>query len=176
MKEKWKAIDGYEGLYEVSNTGKVRSFKKSRKGHILVPAATRGYDSVGLCSGDGSKTTVLVHRLVATAFVPNPNGYKEVNHKDENKKNNNADNLEWCTRAYNMSFKTARVRQGVSCGKPVEQMTIDGIAVALYSSAEMAGKILGIDASSIHKCCKNKRDHAAGYKWRYSNTSFFKVQ
>ena len=173
MVEVWKDIEGYEGLYQVSNTGKVKSFRGrngaiDKEGHILKANLCRGYPNVGLCKGDGTRKTFLVHRLVAAAFVPNPNGYKEINHKDENKLNGNASNLEWCTRDYNMAYGTARLRQGVSRGQPVEQFTLDGIKIATYCSAEIAGTINRVDASSIHKCCKHQRKYVGGYQWRYS--------
>ena len=172
MQEIWKPIKGYEGLYEVSNTGKIKSIANG-KNRVLIPTGVRGYDSIGLCKRPGGKKSFLVHRLVAEAFVPNPNGYTEVNHKDECKTNNNADNLEWCTRSYNMAYGSARVRQGVSYGRPVYQMTLFGVRVAAYCSAEIAGKITGIDCSSIHKCCRNKRESAGGYKWAYSTEKLF---
>lgn len=173
MEEIWKDIEGYEGLYQVSSTGKVKSFKgkngaKDKEGHILKANISRGYPYVGLCKGDEGKKTFLVHRLVAAAFVSNPHGYNEVNHKDENKMNSNAENLEWCTRDYNMAYGTARIRQGITYGNPVDQYTLDGIKIATYSSAETAGKINNLDPSSIHKCCKQKRKYAGGYQWRYS--------
>ena len=172
MSEIWKDIVGYEGRYMISNTGRVKSFARSyyKNGRILIPFSTRGYHSVNLTDGNGKKRTFLVHRLVAEAFVPNPHGYKEVNHKDENKQNNNCDNLEWCTREYNMSYGNARLRQGISYGKPVEQIALDGSVIAKYCSAEFADALTGTDASSIHKCCKGKRVYANGYKWQYSNS------
>lgn len=173
MVEIWKDIEGYEGLYQVSNAGRVKSFiarngVTNKEGHILSANSCRGYPSVRLCKSDGSRKTFLVHRLVAAAFVPNPNGYNEVNHKDENKLNGTASNLEWCTRGYNMAYGTARLRQGISSGQPVEQCTLDGIKIATYCSAETAGKINRLDPSSIHKCCKHKRKYAGGYQWRYA--------
>ena len=179
MNEIWKEIDGYDGFYEVSNTGEIRSYKKTGKngcGKLLVHSITRGYHSVALCDGRGKKKTELVHRLVARAFVENAKGYNEVNHKDENKDNNNADNLEWCSRTYNMAYKTARIRQGISLGKPIEQLTLDGIRIAIYSSPETAGKLLDIDSSSIHKCCKHKRESAGGYFWKYLDFDPFRNQ
>lgn len=171
MVEIWKDIDGYEGRYQVSNTGKVRSLIKRSElqadWHLLKPAHARGYESVGLCKNQGKKTTFLVHRLVAYAFVPNPNNYKEVNHKDENKLNNYADNLEWCTREYNMSYRNARVRQGISCSTPVDQFTMDNIYIATYVSIPIAAKINDIDESSIHKCCCGKRMYVGGYRWKF---------
>ena len=167
MQEIWKDIPEFEGLYQVSNLGRIKNLK--RNNFILSPYSTKGYQSVKL-SKNGKATTKLVHRLVAQLFVPNPNNYNEVNHKDENKANNVYENLEWCTRDYNMSYGTARVRQGISCGNPIEQLTVDNIAIARYCSAEVACKLTGIDSSSIIKCCINKRTYAGGYKWKYIDT------
>ena len=167
MQEIWKPIPYYENLYEVSNLGNVKSLRNKI---ILKPFLTRGYFSVNL-SKDGICKTFLIHRLVALAFIPNPNNYKEVNHKDEIKTNNNVDNLEWCTREYNMSYGKARFVQGVSCGNPVLQIYND-IVIAWYYSSEFASKITGIDCSSIIKCCKGKRVYAGGYKWKYSDKLF----
>lgn len=100
MKEEWKPIKGYEGLYEVSNMGRVKSLHRSQ-GIILKQGTFHGYMKVGLHK-NGTRSTKKVHRLVATAFIRNPNNYEFVNHKDGNKKNNTVDNLEWCTRSYNM--------------------------------------------------------------------------
>jgi len=165
MQEIWKDIKGYEGKYQISNLGNVKSFLKGKE-YLLKPYSTRGYLSIGLWDGQ-KKQTVLIHRLVASAFIPNPNGYKEINHKDENKSNNNINNLEWCTREYNMSYGTARLRQGISSGKPIEQLTLNNIVIAWYCSAEIACKLTNIDSSSIIKCCNGKRKYAGGYMWRY---------
>ncbi len=167
MEEIWKAVVGYEGLYEVSDNGKVKSL---RKNHLMTPTITRGYAYLKLRDRQGNDKSFPVHRLVAIAFIPNPNDYKCVNHIDENKLNNNVDNLEWCTLSYNFNYGTARARQGLSLGKPVEQLAPDGFVIARYCSAEYAGKINRIDPSSIHKCCKKKRDSAGGYNWRYSDS------
>jgi hypothetical protein len=121
---------------------------------------------------DGQKKqTVLIHRLVALAFIPNPNGYKEINHKDEKKQNNNVDNLEWCTREYNMAYGSARLRQGISVGNPVKQLAMDNIVIAKYSSANIAGTLTNTDASSIIKCCRGTRKYAGGYAWQYDEKS-----
>lgn len=172
MKEIWKDIKGYEGAYQVSNSGKVRSFLKSSTAHdglphVLKPSSTRGYLSVSLFSKESGRKTFLVHRLVAQAFIPNPNNFQEINHKDENKANNFSDNLEWCTRSYNMSYGTARLRQGMSQSKSVEQLNMEGVPIAIYYSIPIAAKINGIDESSIHKCCIGKRNFCGGYMWRF---------
>lgn len=172
MEEIWKDIAGYEGLYQVSNTGKVRSFIRKSElqspWHLIKPHITRGYAFIALYTNKVKRSkNFLLHRLVAQAFIPNPNNYPEINHKDENKLNNAVDNLEWCTRSYNMCYGTARFRQGISASAQVEQLTIENIPIAHYCSVPIAAKINGIDASSIHKCCNNKRESAGGYKWRY---------
>lgn len=116
----WKDIQGFEGLYQVSNDGKVRSldriinYKDGRarleKGHKLKPHADKkGYTRVTLCKNNKCKP-YLVHRLVAMAFIPNPNNWPQVNHKDENKTNNTVWNLEWCDRIYNCNYGTRNER------------------------------------------------------------------
>lgn len=101
MEEEWKPIKGYEGIYEVSNMGRVKSLHRSQGRILKQDTKDNGYIQVSL-NKDGVQSKKHVHRLVATAFIPNPHNKSEVNHIDGNKENNNADNLEWCTREYNM--------------------------------------------------------------------------
>ena len=121
MSEEWRPIEGYEGLYEVSSYGRVRSLDryvktcyeayKLHKGKILSPAKDKnGYLKVHLCC-NGKHNIIRVHRLVCKAFIPNPDNLPEVNHKDEDKTNNSVDNLEWCDRSYNISYGTRTERQ-----------------------------------------------------------------
>lgn len=99
--EIWKEIPGYEGLYEVSNTGMVRSLRYNK---IMIPNTNRcGYQYINLCK-DGIRKTKTIHRLVAQVFIPNPDNLPEVNHRDEDKINNIAENLEWCDRKYNVNY------------------------------------------------------------------------
>lgn len=125
MREQWKDIKGYEGLYEVSNYGNVRSLDRTIKrgqGHmtikgcILIPfyEEKKGYYQVALAK-DGKVKKYRIHRLVAVAFLKNPYNYTDVNHKDEVKTNNNVDNLEWCTRKYNNNYgtKPERIRKSM---------------------------------------------------------------
>ena len=126
MEEQWKDIKGYEGLYEVNNFGNVRSLDRViktkhnsttlRKGRILTPfyEEQKGYYQVAL-SKDGKVKKYRIHRLVAVAFLENPFDYTDVNHKDEDKTNNNVDNLEWCTRKYNNNYgtKPERIRKAM---------------------------------------------------------------
>lgn len=101
MTEVWRDIDGYENKYQISNYGRIRSVKKNI---ILKPmVATNGY-LVACLWKDNKQKKFLIHRLVAEYFIDNPNSYPEINHKDEDKTNNNANNLEWCTHLYNMNY------------------------------------------------------------------------
>lgn len=116
MIEEWKSVVGYEGLYEVSSLGRVRSLDRYDsnnhflKGRILrLCADTKGYLIVGLWSNN-KKKMYKVHRMVAQAFIPNPDNLPIINHKDENPINNNVDNLEWCDSEYNNNYGTARER------------------------------------------------------------------
>lgn len=103
MKEIWKDIIGFERIYEVSNYGRVRNVKSGRILSVSKCGGCRGYAGVSL-SKDGKRYGRLVHRLVAEAFIPRPDGLYEVNHKDEDKTNNRVDNLEWCDHRYNMNY------------------------------------------------------------------------
>lgn len=116
MIEEWRSVIGYEGLYEVSNTGRVRSLDRCvkysngqihlYKGKILSPVIKdNGYLVVNL-----QRRTFYIHRLVTEAFIPNPDNLIEVNHKDEDKTNNSVDNLEWCDHKYNVNFGTRNIR------------------------------------------------------------------
>lgn len=116
INEEWRDIEGYEGLYQVSNFGRVRSFDRIdrlgrlKPGGILKPGTTNGgYLRVVLCK-EGKVKTFLIHRLVGQTFIPNPEGLPIINHRDENPKNNQADNLEWCTQKYNCNYGTRNER------------------------------------------------------------------
>ena len=114
MKEEFRPIKGYEGLYEVSNLGNVRNVKTGR---ILKSFDNkRGYLTIRL-SKNGKSSKFYIHRLVAEAFISNPNNYPVINHKDEIKTNNSIDNLEWCTQKYNINYGTRAIRQKETCIK-----------------------------------------------------------
>lgn len=178
MAEIWKPVRGYEGIYEVSNTGKIRSLDrmatsqgkahKTVYGKLLKSGLQRnGYLRVDLCK-DGEIQHCFVHRIVADAFVENPNSFPMVNHKDENKANNNADNLEWCTAKYNSNYGTRGKRiaerlSAVKC-KPVAQY-LNGVLIAVFPSTISARHIT--DPSHIGACCNGKRKHAGGYEWQF---------
>lgn len=166
MKETWKAIVRYEGIYEVSDEGNVRSLKFG-KTKILNPRKTTcGYLQVRLCK-DGIRKMMLVHRLVAEAFIPNPLNLAQVNHKDENKQNNAASNLEWCSASYNNNYGTRLLRVAEAKSKPVQMFDKQGNLLATFPSMAEAERVTGINHCGIVKCCLGKLKSTGGYVWRY---------
>lgn len=176
--ETWKSIVGYEGLYEISNEGNVRSlFQRSNrwKPGILKPQKDKdGYLQVKLCK-DGKGKVMKVHRLVAQAFIPNPLNLETVNHKDENKQNNAVSNLEWLSMKDNLNYGTHNQRVAEANvnhpkkSKPVQMSDKStGELLATYPSAHEAKRVTGIAHSSICKCCLGKYKSAGGYIWRYT--------
>ena len=174
MTETWKPVIGYEGLYEVSDLGRVRSVdrtvpnggrgEKRLSGKVLRLKKDRnGYMSVML-SRNGKQTRYRVHRLVAKAFVPNANGYDEVNHKDETRANNMAANLEWCTRQYNNTYGTLQERAHRLTSKPVKQIK-DGRVIATYPSAMEAARKTNGTQGGISGCCRGELKSSGGYQW-----------
>lgn len=184
MKEIWKPVVGYEGFYEVSDCGNVRSVSyyscyhkvvKRREPRMLKLEKTRdGYLRV-ILSLYGKSKHYFVHRLVAFAFIPNPNNYPSINHKDENPKNNNVNNLEWCTFKYNSNYGTLpiRIRKNQTNApyhsKAVIQHSKDGRFIAKYPSTREAQRQTGIRCECITRVCKGRSVHAGGYKWEYVN-------
>ena len=185
MIEIWRDIDGYEGLYQVSNTGKVRSLpRNTTKGRIIKPSDLRHYESVSL-SKDGILRKFLTHRLVAKAFPEICGDWFEnceVHHKDGNTFNNNAENLQTCTPKENMNDPLTKYRISESKkGKPswnkgmpntwqskeVKQI-LNGVIVAVYSSTVEAAKAVNGDPSTISKVCRGKYKESKGFVWRYS--------
>lgn len=171
MIEEWRQIRGYEGHYEVSNHGRVLSCArtcahskggtKSVAPRILKPGKDKnGYLQVHLSKG-GKTAVYKIHRLVAQAFVCNPHGMSVVNHKDENKQNNRADNLEFCTREYNIRYGTGLRRSHEKHQKPVVCVE----TATVYPSAKIARDKTG--AGHISECCKNQNRTSGGYHWRF---------
>lgn len=173
MQEIWKDVPGFEGLYQVSSLGRIKSFNKSTKFHgmnfhYLTPTiANHGYGEVTFYDKDKKRHKTTVHRLVATLFIDNPNNYPCINHKDENKLNNCVDNLEWCTYKHNNNYGTARMRTIITKSRPVSQYTLDGFWIATYMSAQTAANLLKCSDSIIRDCCNGKLNTAHGYLWEW---------
>jgi hypothetical protein len=174
MEEEWRAVVDYEGLYEVSNLGEVRSLRNNNK--ILKKRLAKvGYYRVGLANS-GTVKWFTIHRLVATAFIPNPNQYPCVNHKDEIKTNNRVSNLEWCTYKYNLNYghvreKIKKNRDCSSFSKPVKQIK-NGVVINTFPSIAEATRTLGLGrcaVGNISRTCKKTKhfNTAYGYKWEY---------
>lgn len=184
-KEEWRAVPGYEGIYEVSNLGNVRSLdryvnssvpgtKYFINGKQLNPIKNnRGYLRVNLCNESGRKAK-FIHKLVCLAFIPNPYNLKSINHKDENKENNSADNLEWCTDEYNANYGTRNKRVSESkkgthynlfpiVGK--DNKTGDEIHINSVGEA----RIYGFSPRYVSLCLSGKQKFHKGYRWRKEN-------
>ena len=173
---RWKNIPGYDGAYQVSDQGQIRSVDRMvtmimketlcrsfRPGHVISPSMTKcGYFGVSLYKG-GKGVHHLVHRLVASAFVPNPLGLPQVNHLDENKGNNTASNLEWCTAKENSSYGTRPKRLQTR----VAMFTTNGYKVREFESVRDAASFVRCDYTSIVHCCRGEQKTAKGYVWKY---------
>ena len=184
--ENWKDIKGYEGFYQVSDCGRIKSLERDvyrqngtfhhhLKEKILVPILDKdGYQYVNL-SKNGKRKVMTIHRLVAMAFLPNPENKSQINHKNEIKTNNVVENLEWCTASYNINFGTRtersiQNRRSYKLGdnpsaKPVFCVELN----KKFDCAKSAQEELGIDRMSIGKACRGKRKTAGGFHWRYAN-------
>lgn len=156
MPEVWKDIKDYEGLYQISNYGRIRSLNKT-KGRIRKQSIQRGYYYIWLSKNSKGKM-YIVHRLVAQHFIPNPLHLPEVNHKDENKLNNNVDNLEWCDAKYNSNYGTRNERKG----KPIQCIETGKI----YWGARELERQTGILHNNIAKAIRNNTI-TGGYHWQY---------
>ena len=158
-----KDIKGYEGLYGITSCGKVWSYKYKK---FLKPKCEKnGYLRVQLCK-NGEVKTYSLHRLVAQAYLPNPENLPQVNHKDENKANNCLQNLEWCDQKYNHNYGTINERISNSKKIPILQYTLDGEFVREWPSATDVGREA---QTNICYCLKGRQKSAYGYKWVYKN-------
>lgn len=167
--EEWREIKGYEGIYQVSSLGRVRSLDRKVKfsdgrerkyGNKILSSklSNRGYLMVTLWRNRNSQR-LAIHRLVAKAFIPNPDNLPQVNHKDENKTNNRANNLEWCTNQYNNQYsKNTKIAQYDKQGNKIKE----------WGSIKEASLHLNIRANHITMCCKGVIKSCGGYCWKYS--------
>ena len=164
-------IKGYEGLYQVSNKGNVKSLisnKGTKREKILNPIIGRGYNRVRLFKNKQNRL-YSVHRLVAEAFLPNPNNYPCVNHKDECKTNNNVENLEWCTHKYNSNYGTSIQRQIEIKNKKTYQYDKQYVLLAVYDSVKQASDETNIDHRFIASCCRGEHKTCKGFIFSYIN-------
>ena len=184
--EVWKDAKGYETFYEVSYFGRIRSKERItdiqsychilRKPKILKGQFNGSYYRV-VISINGKFRQVLIHRIVAETFLPNPKSLTEVNHKDEDKTNNCLWNLEWCTRLYNAGYGTKGKRQRVfmtqTKGRAICQYTKDGEHIASFRTIMEASKSTGIHYTAIREVCvRGRQKTAGGYVWRYAEDNF----
>ena len=171
--EIWCPIKGYENLYEVSDQGRVKSLKFGKE-RILKPGSDKdGYLIVGLCK-NGEKKNLLVHRLVAKTFIPNPDNLPEVNHKDEDKTNNKVSNLEFCDSKYNNNYGTRnkRISEKMTNGKlskPVLQYTKSGEFVREWKSMNDVQRNLNYNKGNISSCCTGRYKSAYNFIWKYKD-------
>ena len=170
MDELWKQIEGYEGLYEVSNFGRVRSLKRhSTLGKVLKLRTDKdGYKKAHLSKNNKARE-IFVHRLVAVAFIENHNpNHTVVNHKNEIKDDNRADNLEWCDVAYNTNYNGATIRRGRSQRTPV--VAIKGDERVTFTGITEAAEALGVTHGNISGCLLGYRGRKTlkGYRFEYA--------
>lgn len=161
--EQWKDIViekggityNFTGKYQVSTLGRIRSLNYNKTGEVKILKQTKnknGYWYINLT--DGKTKSFYVHRLVATAFIPNPNNYSEVNHKDVNPSNNSVDNLEWMPHKENTEYSQNKAVRCINTGQ-------------VFESAKHAATELGISRSGICYCCQGKLKTSGGFMWEY---------
>ena len=189
--EEWRDIKGYEGYYQISNIGRIKSLmyrglKRKTPKIIKWRVASNGYAQV-ILSVNNTQRRYSVHRLVALHFIPNLDNKPCINHKDENPLNNNVENLEWCTYSYNTNYgncieKIRKENIGKVGSYPVIQQSLTGDFIAEYSSIGEASRATGISYTMINDCCRGfKKDYknnkiypclqARGYKFKFNKNN-----
>ena len=162
ISEEWKPIAGFPN-YAVSSKGRVMNLETGR---VLKNGIDGyGYAFVGLCNGDGKPKNCKIHRLVATAFIENPDNLPQVNHRNEIKTDNDVSNLEWCTASQNQRHSIHQQ----SCR--INQLSLDGEFIRQWGSSHEIKRELGFSASYIIQCCKGKHKQANGFRWQYADPS-----
>lgn len=167
IEEKWKYIDGYNNLYQISNKGRVKSFNYGREVIRSFGKSNSGYLYV-ILSINGKGKTLPIHRLVAKYFIENKENLPCVNHKDENRTNNDYSNLEWCTYSYNNTYKEVHLKRNTdNTNRMIIQYDLDMKEIKRWINLISIEKELGLQGSNIIKCCKYERNHSGKFKWRY---------
>lgn len=163
--EEWKDIANYEGLYQVSNFGEVKSlnYNKTKKEKILKQRKLpNGYCRITLVKSK-KKSEFYIHSLVAQTFISNPHNYKEINHINEIKDDNRVGNLEWCSHKYNLNYGNRNKKYS----KPIIQYNLNKNIIKEYDSATIASKITSINRNCIIACCRGKQKTAGNFLWKY---------
>ena len=175
MKEEWKPVKGYEGLYEVSNMGRVKSLNYRHTGKEKILEGydnSHGYLYANLYK-DGKRKQCRINRLVAQAFISNPDNLPCINHKDENKYNNCMDNLEWCSHSYNLTYNGRAKKVGKKLAeklsKPVFSVDKETGLIMYWESTREAERCTGIPHQNIIQCCQDKRKSAGNHIWFYAD-------
>lgn len=187
--EIWKDVDGFEGLYQISSYGKIKSlhYYGGDREKVLIPIKDKdGYLTIGIWKNK-KRHSRKIHRLVAAAFIPNPENLPQVNHKDENPENNMVENLEWCTCRYNINYGThnlknaiaqtgkkhtaehiMKIRANAPASKPVFMIDSDSMEIIeeFPSASEAARRIKGT-ATNVSFACRNQGTKYKGCFWRY---------
>ena len=193
MKEIWKDVVGYEGLYQVSNTGRlVRKERRDSNGRFLSQQEKvihkihgTGYYGTAIVDGKGNSKNVLIHRLVAMAFIPNQNNYTQIDHIDGNKSNNREENLRWCTPKQNVNFplsllhrsqkgklaqnkkETIEKKIASSHKKPIIQYDMNYNFVKEWSSLHEVGREMNINIVNVSACANGRKKSAYGFIWKF---------
>lgn len=174
MMEVYKDIKGYEGLYQISNLGNVKSLKTGKE-KIMKPFLQRkGYYLIEIRKDNVSKT-FAVHRLVAETFISNPDNLPQVNHINENKTDNRVENLEWCSVGYNNNYGTRNKRISEKKKKEVFQFDKNMILLRTWESIKLIQEELGFDNTCISRCCNKQVKSSYGYIWRYKEENDYKL-
>ena len=171
--ELWKDIEGYEGLYQVSNMGRVKhlNFNNTGREKVMKPASREDrYTVVSLCKG-GKKKNCYVHRLVACAFIPNTDGKEEIDHINTIRTDNRVDNLRWATHKENNNNVLTRPKHAGANNpkaRKVLQFTKEGVFIREWDCIRDASRKLGVGHQHISSCCLGKRKIAYGFVWKYA--------
>ena len=168
----WRDVKEYDH-YEVNQFGEIRHKKRKQ---VLKPRSNNGGYLYVNFNINGIRTNFAVHRIVANAFIPNPKGYLEVNHKDYNKQNNNVSNLEWVNSSQNKQHAYLKQENKQSRGKSVEQYTKDGRYIKTFESVSQAAQEIGCCVSAISNCCLGRTKTSKGYRWKFAEGSTTKYE